>query len=190
MQFYRFAEPVFSLKVRLVRSERAMFKRYVLTLAVVTAVNWTPLEASERWTTQHDPQFGFSFSYPEPLFSSLAGDEKPSFHYFAAKTADAKFLVGAWNNRGGTTPEDFKRWMIANAGGYEDVTYQPHGRSWFVLSGYRDEQIYYEKVMFSCGGNVVNVLAIAYPAAQRELFDPVVERMEDSFRTGGECGHG
>jgi hypothetical protein len=32
----------------------------------------------------------------------------------------------------------------------------------------------------------VNILAIAYPVAERDQFDPVVERMEDRFSTG-EC---
>jgi hypothetical protein len=128
-------------------------------------------------------------TFPESLFSSAEGDGKPGFHYFAANPVDAKFLVGAWDNRDDETPEHFKRWMITNAGGYEEVTYQPRGRSWFVLSGYRGEQIYYEKVMFSCGGRIVNILAIAYPTAERALFDPIVERMEDTFKPSRECAH-
>jgi len=103
------------------------------------------------------------------------------------RTQDAKFLVGAWDNQDNATPEHFKRWMIANAGGYEEITYQPRGRSWFVLSGYRGDQIYYEKVMFSCRTRIVNILAIAYPIAERDHFDPVVERMEDSFSAAREC---
>ena len=122
-----------------------MFKRYVFILAVVSAIGTASLEARERWIDQHDAQFGFSYSFPESLFSSAEGDGKPGFHYFAAKPVDAKFFVGAWDNRDDATPEHFKRWMITNAGGYEEVTYQPRGRSWFVLSGYRGEQIYYEK---------------------------------------------
>jgi hypothetical protein len=79
--------------------------------------------------------------------------------------------------------------MLTHAEGYEDITYHPRGRSWFVLSGRRGDQIYYEKVIFSsCSGHVVNVLAIAYPEAQRDLFDPVVERMDDSFKSGRGCG--
>jgi hypothetical protein len=56
-----------------------------------------------------------------------------------------------------------------------------------VLSGYRGNDIYYEKVMFSCGGHVVNVMAITYPTEQRDLYDPVVERMEDTFKPGRPC---
>jgi len=56
--------------------------------------------------------------------------------------------------------------MIANAGGYEEITYQPRGRSWFVLSVIAATRFYYEKVMFSCGERIVNILAIAYPVAE------------------------
>jgi hypothetical protein len=50
--------------------------------------------------------------------------------------------------------------MLTHAEGYEDITYHPRGRSWFVLSGRRGDQIYYEKVIFSCSGHVVNVLGV------------------------------
>ena len=143
--------------------------------------------ASGQWLTERDPDFGFTFSYPKPLFGALEGDDKPSFYYFASQQSDAKFLVGAWDNRAGQTPENFKRWLVANAGGYDEVTYRPRGRNWFVLSGYRGEQIYYEKVMFSCSGSVVNVFAISYPVAERNVFDPVVERMEDLFTPTRRC---
>ena len=60
------------------------------------------------------------------------------------------------------------------------MTYVPRGRSWFVISGYRGDDIYYEKVMFSCAGSVVNVFAITYPQGLRHEYDRVVERMEAS----------
>ena len=154
---------------------------------ILTMLGWDALEAKERWIEQRDPQFGYKFSYPESSFASVEGDGEPGFHYFSANEADAKFLVGAWDNRDGHTPAHFKRWLIANAGGYEEITYQPRGRSWFVVSGYRGEKIYYEKIMFSCANRMVNILAVAYPVSERHHFDPVVERMEDSFSVGREC---
>ena len=41
--------------------------------------------------------------------------------------------------------------------------------------------------MFSCAGGVVNVLAITYPTDQRDLYGPVVEHMEDTFRPARRC---
>jgi hypothetical protein len=175
------------LKVSQVKRETIMLIRLFLILSISATLCWSGAEAADRWKSIMDENLGFSFSYPETLFSSVPGDDKPSFHYFASTQSQAKFLVGGWDNRFGAKPEHFKRWMMTNAEGYEDVTYQPHGRSWFVLSGYRGDQIYYEKAIFSCDNHVVNVLAISYSVAQREIFDPVVERMEDNFKPGHEC---
>jgi len=161
-----------------------------LTLAwfLPLAIAFASTSADARqWPTHQDPRFGFSYSYPVDMFVPTEG-ERPSFYYFGSKEADAKFLVGAWNNEEGTTPEEFKQWMLTHAEGYEDITYQPRGRSWFVLSGHRGDQIYYEKAIFSCSGRVVNVLAIAYPEAEHQRFDPVIERMEDNFKSGRHCG--
>ncbi len=146
-----------------------------------------PAASEENWSTIREPDFGFAYSYPKTLFYEVEGDGRPSFNYFESSRSEAKFLVGAWDNQEGDTPESFKQWLTDNADGYRELTYQPRGRSWFVLSGFRDDQIFYEKVMFSCGGRVVNVLAIAYPERLRGTFDPIVERMEDRFRPGRRC---
>jgi hypothetical protein len=120
------------------------------------------------------------------LLRSGSSEAKPSFHYFVSRDAEAELMVGAWNNAG-QTPTEFKRWLLANTGGYDQMTYVPRGRSWFVISGYRGDDIYYEKVMFSCAGSVVNIFAITYPQGLRHEYDRVVERMENSFRPSNRC---
>jgi hypothetical protein len=139
------------------------------------------------WADERDADLGFRFSYPTELFQRVDGDQKPSFHYYVSRDERAKFMAGAWNNEAGQTPSEFKQWLLSNAGGYDDTTYRPRGRNWFVMSGYRGDDIYYEKVIFSCGGKVVNVLAITYPSSLRQQYDPVVERMEDNFAPRKGC---
>jgi len=170
--------------------EDAMRLRTLLfcgTLFAVTAGSVPLTTAVAGWSLERDPELGFAYSYPSGLFGRIEGDGKPSFHYFASEGSEAKFLVGGWNNVAGQSPESFKRWVIKNVGGYDELTYRPRGRSWFVLSGYRADKIYYEKVMFSCRGQLVNVLAITYPVSQRDIYDPVVERMENTFKPGSQC---
>ena len=58
------------------------------------------------------------------------------------------------------------------------------GAGWSVLSGTRGETMIYEKVIFSCSGRVINSFALVYPIAERHLYDPIVEGIEDSFRPG------
>ena len=127
----------------------------VLALLFLLAIAFAKTGAeANQWTTRQDSRFGFSYSYPAELFAPSEG-ERSSFHYFGSEATDAKFIVGAWNNEEGITPQQFKQWMLTHAEGYEDITYQPRGRAWFVLSGHRGDQIYYEKAIFSCSGRVV-----------------------------------
>ena len=61
------------------------------------------------------------------------------------------------------------------------LEYEPMGRSWFVLSGVRGESIYYQKVLFACGGRIINAFALTYPAQLRREFDAIVTMIEKNF---------
>src|SRR4029078_1352403 len=91
------------------------------------------------WLSEQDGALGFAYSYPRSLFSRIEGDGKPSFHYFVSQGSEAKLMVGAWNNREGRTPAGFKRWLLANAGRYDELTNSPRGRSWSVLGGHAEK---------------------------------------------------
>jgi hypothetical protein len=138
------------------------------------------------WSLHRDPEFGFSIRYPSDLFEPLESDT-PSFHYFMSRDRKAKLFIGAWNNRDRQTPASVRQWLLENGQGGDDVVYDPHGRSWFVLSGYHQEKIYYEKVMFTCAGRVVSLFGINYPIAERKIYDAIVERMEDAFTPSTNC---
>jgi hypothetical protein len=138
------------------------------------------------WSTHRDPAFGFSIRYPSDLFEPLKSDT-PSFHYLMSRDGESKLFVGAWSNRDRRTPASVRQWLLENGQGGDEVVYDPHGRSWFVLSGYHQEKIYYEKVMFTCAGGVVSIFGINYPIAQREFYDAIVERLEDAFNPSTNC---
>ena len=78
-----------------------------LLVFVLTAFVENGVQARGDWPTQQDPQFGFTYSYPAELFVRTEG-ERPSFYYYRSQQSDAKFMVGAWNNEKGSTPEVFK----------------------------------------------------------------------------------
>ena len=161
---------------------------YFYNVLVVIALAFLPSAAhSEEWIGSRDQGFGFTFLVPAHTFVPADGEDKPSLYGFKSRDGQAKLMFSAWNNKEGRTPDGFKRWLLANTEGYDELTYRPRGRTWFVLSGYRGDNIYYEKVMFSCGGNVVNVFAMSYPQGQRDRYDQIVERIEDHFRPGNGC---
>ena len=79
--------------------------------------------------------------------------------------------------------------MLSHADRVAEVTYRTGGRSWFVLSGYyqrlgfeEEELIFYAKFMFSPDLERFAAFEISYPADEKQRFDAVVERLEESFR--------
>ena len=79
------------------------------------------------------------------------------------------------------TVASLKRRLVG-ADGYTDVTYSPSGSNWLVLSGYRGDNIFYEKYVFR--GDTVHGFGVEFPAAEKPRYSPIIERMEDSFRAG------
>lgn len=138
-----------------------------------------------QWRFFAEPDFGASIRYPADTFERLPDQNGSTGAAFASFDGNARLVVAAWENSG-ETPGTFKDRLLSG-GEYGDLTYEPNGRSWFVLSGYRGDEIYYEKVMYTCGRRLVNAFAITYPVAERAIYDPMVERLEDSFRPARNC---
>jgi hypothetical protein len=64
---------------------------------------------------------------------------------------------------------------------YGEIDYGPMGQSWFVLSGVRGSSIYYQKIMFVCGGRVINAFALTYPEERKRAYDAIVTTIEKNF---------
>jgi hypothetical protein len=131
-------------------------------------------------------RYGFSLEYPAGVFtlerSSAAGDGV----VFVAG-GDARLLVGALVNDRRYTPAAYQEHIARQSYGSYRLDYRRLGDTWFVLSGEGDGRIFYEKVMFSCAGRLINSFALFYPATRRDEFDPIVERIEKTFRPGSNC---
>ena len=140
------------------------------------------------WITHHNKRFGLTLQYPADLFelerTAKAGDGE----MFSAPDLRARLVVGAVANTKGYDPASYQAFTERKSYSKYRVTYRQRGRTWFVLSGVGDGKIFYEKVIFSCGGRLINGFALTYPVQHRATVDPVVERIEDSFRPGnGHC---
>ena len=63
----------------------------------------------------------------------------------------------------------------------DDITYERTKSTFFVLSGYRDDAIFYTKVAVSDDQHTACILDITYPRSRKKEFDPIVTRMSHSF---------
>ena len=162
--------------------------RPVFTTLIILLFS-VPLGAQEGtspggWQSYRNERFGLSLSYPGEVFQIERTSEAGDGVVFRARGTDARMLVGALPNRDRHTVATYQDLVARKSYAAYQIHYRPRGNTWFVLSGEGDGKIFYEKVVFSCGGRLINSFALIYPAADRQTFDPIVERVEDTFRAG------
>jgi hypothetical protein len=129
-------------------------------------------------------RFGYSLSYPSDVFSGEPESPNGDGRKFYSADHTAKIAVFGAYNAEKYTMEGYRDTLLKQFAGYEKVTYNPRGKTWFVLSGFHDGSVYYQKVMFSCEDEVINVLAVNWPVANRERYDPIIELLEKNFHPG------
>ena len=151
----------------------------------------TPAHAERLdWREFRNDKFGLALRIPADVFSRHRASDTGDGDLFTTPGGDAKLLVGVLENVDGHSPGTYQRFIAKSSYPGLRVDYAPVGGSWTVLSGTQGPRIIYEKVMFSCGGRVINSFAMIYPIAERAFYDPIVEAVEDSFRPGTESCRG
>jgi hypothetical protein len=162
------------MRVQLIRIVSVLALVASLSLSSGAKADWfQPLE--NGWTTYVNERFGTILDYPSDLFVTEGAYDDGGFRFVSAEAA---LEVQAAENTSGETAADLRQRLLAS-GRYDEVTYQPSGSTWFVLSGYREDRIFYEKYIFR--GGVVHAFAVEFPTAAKPVYAPMVERMEDSF---------
>jgi hypothetical protein len=148
------------------------------------AVSKHPPKAGENWTTYKNPRFGYTLFYPAAVFDMGETREGGSGQTFVTRDGRTKIVVFGTLNAENYSPQEYRKVILTEFGGYDRMDYSPTGKTWFVLSGFRGENIYYQKVMFSCGNKVINVFSMTFPTAEKPFYEGLIEIMEDHFKTG------
>ena len=167
-------------------------RTFLLSLMIIL-FSIGPLHAQDAssWLSYRNERFGLSLSYPGEVFQIERASQAGDGVVFAARGSDAQMLVGALHNHDQHSITSYQQFVARKSYGGYSIGYRPKGNTWFVLSGEGNGKIFYEKVIFSCGGRLINSFALIYPSAERDVFDPIIERIEDTFRAGqSECPQG
>ena len=158
--------------------------RIVLAGFVYAGVLSIPLRAAESWTTYQNPRFGYTLLYPSSVFSPSRPSEDGGGEVFLTSDGRAKIVVYGALNDERFTPTEYRDTILKQFAGYDKMDYSPRGKTWFVLSGFRGDMIYYQKVMFSCSDRVINAMSITFPKAEKKFYEGLIEVMEDNFKPG------
>jgi hypothetical protein len=159
-----------------------------LVVGLISLLGSSAARAALDWVPYVNARFGFSLRYPANLFEPERRSEAGDGQVFAGIRGRGRLLVGALENSDGQTVGSYMNMLRQESYAEYKVDYAPRGATWFVLSGQNDRDVFYEKVIFSCSGRIINSFALIYPIESKREFDPIVEGIEKTFRPGQDCG--
>ena len=137
----------------------------------------------EEIATYTNKRYGFTLSYPTAHFKPrepLSEDGR----VWVSHDGNARLLAGALAQRRRHELEDYRKFVMEQSYPGATIDYAPVRDTWFVLSGTREGTMFYERVTFTCGGRLINSWAMLYPAAERKVYDRILERVARSYRAG------
>lgn len=166
---------------------RSIYRLLIATAFTCLSSQATRAAAPESWNSYRNERFGLSLSYPGTVFAPDRTAEAGDGQLMVSKDGSARLLIGGLLNADGRSPAAYQDFIARQSYADYRIDYRRLGSNWFVLSGEGNGKIFYEKVMFSCAGRLINSFALIYAADERQVFDPIVERIENSFRPGQNC---
>ncbi len=155
--------------------------------AIVVLVSPVAANAAPRfdeWATLKNARHGFAIAYPTAVFEQKSAPTSEDGRVLVSKDGKAKLLVGAFDNAEQNSLEDYRQFLLNDQYSGADVDYAPVRQRWFVLSGTRNGEIFYQRVSFTCGGKLINSWAMLYPEAERKIYDRVVEAVARTYSPG------
>jgi hypothetical protein len=138
--------------------------------------------AAETWKVYANARYGTIAEYPADRFRPGRPPDNGDGQGFTAKDGAQLSIFGSLNINN-ETPATYEQFLRSGSSDYQNVTYRASGSNWLVLSGYRDDTIFYEKYLFAKGKDidVIHGLVVTYPRAAKAVYDPIVARMAQSL---------
>lgn len=138
--------------------------------------------------TYRNDRHGFTLKYPAAQFIALPAASEDG-RQFVSTDGKARLLAGTVANVDNRSLKSYHDYLIRETYAGADITYAPVRATWFVLSGIKtDGTLFYQRVNFLCGGRSINSWAMLLPAADKPLYQPVIEAVHRDYRAGsGNC---
>ncbi|MCP3969376.1 MAG: SH3 domain-containing protein [Rhodobacteraceae bacterium] len=132
-----------------------------------------------NWSVYVNPRYGTVLEVPTDYFIAEPDAPAGDGRRYVSVDGRAELLVYARHNVGDYSIRDLSV-IDQQSGGYDQITYKPVRRNWFVLSGYIGNDIFYRRVELS-GTGIIHTFELRYPKADKAAFDAVVTRMSKAF---------
>jgi DnaJ-like protein len=123
------------------------------------------------WRTYRDTRFDFALRYPAGLLAFDAARSDAHVSTFVSRDGQAVLRIVAADNTAGITLSSYRSVLIKDR--YAGATFNPAPRRehWFALSGTLGNEVFLERVTFSCDGRSMHGWQMRYPLSQRTVYD-------------------
>jgi hypothetical protein len=137
-------------------------------------------------------KFGFSLRLPADQFVEGTSRNPEVGTLWISRDRLARLIAVASPNETGGSIESYRAFVMKNTYAGARFDYTPQRENWFVLSGIKGDQIFYERITFVCGDRYIYGWQLFYPIRQKHLYDQIVEQIHRDYRVGngedGRCG--
>jgi hypothetical protein len=159
-----------------------MTRRLSFAFVALAAALFASAAGADTWLAYHNDRYGTTIDYPD-LFKAQPPPDANDGRTF--KSADgAQFVVFAEYNALDFNLATYRDFIVKNIDPGEVITYRSSGDNWFVISGTKGTDIFYERHMLSHGAQMTEGFVMTYPASLKATYDPIVARIAKSFRPG------
>jgi curved DNA-binding protein CbpA len=142
------------------------------------------------WRTYRDARFDFALRYPAGLFAFDAARSDAHVSTFVSRDGHAVLRIVAVENTAGITPAGYRSVLMKDR--YAGAAFRPapRARRWFALSGTIGDEVFLERVTFSCDGRSMHGWQMRYPSSQRATYDEVARLVLRNHPHGNGPGAG
>jgi hypothetical protein len=156
----------------------------ILVCSTTVSLAQAQLGNTPQWLEYRNERYGLYLRYPPGIFQPERTSEAGDGEVLVSRDGSARLLVGALVNSDRQSVAAYQERIARDSYADYRVTYRKISGNWLALSGEGNGKAFYEKVIFTCNGWLINSFAMIYPTDQSEVFDRVVEGIEKSFRAG------
>jgi hypothetical protein len=136
-----------------------------------------PNPGNVEYERYHNRRYDVSFLYPANLVSFETGGHNNQI--YTSPDNRIKIVATGYYNSNDRTIAQFYR-QATRESPERNVTYQTRGENWFVVSGYENGKVFYNKTILNDG--IVKRMKVRYDTALQPEFDRIVSEMSNSFR--------
>ncbi|WP_319530268.1 hypothetical protein [uncultured Cohaesibacter sp.] len=147
-----------------------MLKPFLISMLLVPLL-FAGTAFADSFTYTND-RFGTSASLPADFYS-LQGSENGDGRLYQSDFYHGEIRIYGSYNHAGDRFSDYRAFETDIYSQDSTITYEAGGKGWFVLSGWKGEDVYYLRVE-GCDTGPMHHMYFQYPGYEKSRWEPIV----------------